>query len=153
MRAIALLSHLPLLLVAVATAAQDVQAQAGPNGFSADPFVNEVREQLDRFAHRTGYRRTHELFFDYLNHDQYQYVTVDTRGVRYLVVGACDNDCTDLDFVLYDENGNYIDGDTGDDDIPMVEVTPRRTGTFELRVRMYECSVNPCYWGVGVYRR
>lgn len=154
MRAISLLTRISLVLVVLATAVQEVQAQTRPIGYGTDRYVNEVQRQLDRFARDSGYRRTHDLFFDHLDDDQYQYVTVDlTAGVRYLFVGACDNDCSDLDFTLYDANGNYVDGDTASDDTPMVRVTPRRTGNFELRVRMYECSVNPCSWGVGVYRR
>ncbi|HEV2132192.1 MAG TPA: hypothetical protein VGR27_13850 [Longimicrobiaceae bacterium] len=116
-------TSLPLLLATLATSTQEAQAQAHRVGTGGSTYINEVRDQLNYFARQSGYPRTHELFFDRLNHRRYQSVTVDlVEGVNYLIVGACDNDCSDLDFELYDENDNYIDGDTASDDIPMVEL-------------------------------
>jgi hypothetical protein len=40
----------------------------------------------------------------------------------------------DLDMWLYDENGNLIDSDTGPDNIPVVQVTPRWNGKFFIKV-------------------
>jgi hypothetical protein len=75
------------------------------------------------------------------------------KGERYKMVGVCDNDCSDIDFELRDENGNLIDEDTAKDDIPIVEVTPIRTGKFTLRVSMQSCSNSAgCDYGVDVYR-
>ena len=72
-------------------------------------------------------------------------------GREYALVGACDNDCSDVDFWLYDDNDNLVDSDTSTDDIPIVRVTPRWSGSFEIRVRMYACSVEPCAYGIGVF--
>ena len=75
------------------------------------------------------------------------------KGETYKMVGVCDNDCSDIDFELRDENGNLIDEDTAKDDIPIVEVTPIRTGKFTLRVSMQSCSNSAgCVYGVDVYR-
>jgi hypothetical protein len=154
MRAISLVTRLPLLLAALATVAPAAHGQVRPVSTGGSSYVNEVREQLDYFSRQMVYRRTHDLYFDRLNHRREQNITLQLRaGVDYVIAGACDRDCSDLDFTLYDENGNYIDSDTGSDDFPIVEVTPQWTGPFTLKVHMYQCSVNPCHWGVGVYRR
>jgi hypothetical protein len=112
-----------------------------------------VRAQIDAFQRRQGYSRTHELFISSLRVRQNEFVTFDlTAGVSYLFYGACDRDCSDLDFRLYDPYGNLIDEDLASDDYPMVSVTPHRSGTYQLRADMYSCSTTLCFWGVGAFR-
>lgn len=74
-------------------------------------------------------------------------------GRAYAILGACDNDCGDLDLYLSDDNGNGIDSDTSTDDFPIVRYSPRRNGDFRVRIRMYECDDEPCYFAVGIYSR
>ena len=59
------------------------------------------------------------------------------RGVSYVLFAAGDENIRDLDIFLYDENGNLIDRDTSNDNIPVVSVTPKWTGSFKLNVRNY----------------
>lgn len=68
-------------------------------------------------------------------------------GTEYIVVGACDNDCSDIDMWIYDENRNEIDDDVSDDDVPIVRVTPRRSGIFYVKTKMYNCDAGPCSFG------
>ena len=75
------------------------------------------------------------------------------RNRDYVISGACDNDCSDLDFTLTDNNGNVIDTDMATDDAPVVRVTPARNGTFSLRVTMASCTSDPCYYGFGIFRQ
>ncbi len=72
-------------------------------------------------------------------------------GATYAIVGVCDQDCGDLDLALYDPYGNLVSYDQTDDDAPVVEVTATSGGTFTLQVTMFQCSDNPCYYGVGLY--
>jgi hypothetical protein len=74
-------------------------------------------------------------------------------GQAYAILGACDNDCGDLDLFLLDDDGNEIDSDVSTDDFPIVRYSPRRTGEYRVRVRMYECDTEPCFFAVGVYSR
>jgi hypothetical protein len=73
------------------------------------------------------------------------------QGVPYALVGICDDDCSDLDFKLYDANYNLIDSDTQPDATPVIEVTPRWTGLFHVRVIMSRCSTSPCWYGLGEF--
>ena len=57
-----------------------------------------------------------------------------TAGVSYAIVVDGDGD-TDLDAFLYDENDNLIDSDADDTDTCILRVTPRWSGSFELRVK------------------
>ncbi|MET0648842.1 MAG: hypothetical protein ABW208_19710, partial [Pyrinomonadaceae bacterium] len=74
-------------------------------------------------------------------------------GTEYRLVSACDNDCSDIDIVVYDENGNQVASDTSRDDKPVVSVTPRWTGQFRIKVTMYKCSNSPCAYGISVFGR
>ena len=122
---------------------------------AAQQYTQQVRSQLDGAGttlRREGYRGTHDYEIGNLNDDAEESFTLDmTSGRDYAIVGACDNDCSDMDFWLYDETDNLIDSDTSTDDVPVVRVTPSWTGTFRVRVKMYACSANPCYYGIGVF--
>jgi hypothetical protein len=124
---------------------------------SAQQYTAQVRAQLDR-AQRTlrgeGYSRVRAYTTGSLGDgdDQAYRVTLQ-RGYDYVFTGACDSDCSDLDFWLYDNNGNLIDSDTAADDVPVVRVTPARNGTFTIRVGMAACSAAPCYHGFGLFRQ
>jgi hypothetical protein len=71
-----------------------------------------------------------------------------------VLFGVCDNECSDLDMVLRTSSGEIIDDDTQDDDIPLVIVdTEGSPLEVSLEVRMITCTVEPCYYAVGVFRR
>lgn len=67
----------------------------------------------------------------------YTYSTTLYEGNTYYVFAAGDYSVDDLDIILYDENWNEIDKDTQTDALPIVEVSPRWSGTFYVRVKMY----------------
>jgi len=75
------------------------------------------------------------------------------EGYEYAIVAVCDTDCSDIDLTLYDGAGNEIDVDELSDDVPIVEVEPIFGETFEFEVTVYDCSNEPCYYGVGVFAR
>ncbi len=56
-----------------------------------------------------------------------------SAGVNHHIVVDGDGD-TDLDIYLYDENGNLLDYDDDLTDYCIVDVTPRWTGTFTLKI-------------------
>jgi hypothetical protein len=133
------------LLVPLALVAGHQQAHA--------QFSTQVRTQLASIPWDGGFEQTHNTLVDHLGEGQYQFVTAYlTAGTSYMIVGACDEDCTDLDFTLYDPSWNYLAEDTGPDAVPAIIVTPRISGTYRLKVKMYGCYQDPCYWGVGIYR-
>lgn len=72
-------------------------------------------------------------------------------GKTYIIVGVCDGDCTDLDMALTTSGGEDVDSDFETDDVPMVMVEVERGATYNLKVQMAACSVEPCAFGVGVF--
>lgn len=74
-------------------------------------------------------------------------------GQPYAFVGACDNECSDVDLVLQDASGRQVAADQMADDYPLVEVTPPTDGAYTLRIRLKACSIAPCYVGARLLRR
>lgn len=78
---------------------------------------------------------------------------VDLRaGVTYRFVGACDNDCTVMNFELIAPQGGVVATDRGNsrDDFPVASFTPTENGRYIARLIMLNCSVAPCFAGMRV---
>lgn len=71
-------------------------------------------------------------------------------GTPYHIVGACDNECTNVDIELIDPNGTIVASDTLPDDYPIVSFTPAAAGYYQVRVMMMTCTLAPCYAGARV---
>lgn len=71
----------------------------------------------------------------------------------YIITGACDNDCSDLDITVKDASGRVVEKDATTDDVPVVRFTPGSSARFTVEVKMYACSSAPCYFGFGVFQK
>lgn len=99
-----------------------------------------------------GYEKTHNYAYSSLNDDGTETYNFNLKkGWQYAIVAVCDNDCKDLDVCIYDENGNKIECDQSNDSTPIVEAAPIWTGEFKIKVTMYDCRSNPCYYGIGIF--
>lgn len=77
------------------------------------------------------------------------------RGDYFIVKGHCDRECSDMDLELLDSNGTVIVSDQGVDDTPEIRIRRKDlpASGARVRVRMYECVTNVCYYSVGVFSR
>ncbi len=75
------------------------------------------------------------------------------KSKSYIITGACDNDCKNVDMVLKDEDGDVIDKDRKDDDTPVLTLVPKKSGRYTIEVEMAECKEEPCYFGIGIFRK
>lgn len=71
-------------------------------------------------------------------------------GANYIVIGACDEGCSDLDLVVRDSSGNEVGADYEPDDAPMVVIPAGSGGRYTFEVQMATCSSN-CHFGVRSY--
>lgn len=69
-------------------------------------------------------------------------------GKDYVLFGACDNDCTDLDLLIYDGDGDLVRRDVEADDRPVLIFTPRKSGKYRIKVVMAVCNDAPCRYGL-----
>lgn len=120
-------------------------------------FQQQVRNQIQTASNSirgNGYTADREPITGSLNASARESMMVNLQGgVRYSIVGVCDNDCTDVDLRIWDPSGTKLAEDILTDDTPVLEFTATTTGQYRLSVEMATCSTNPCYWGVQVFRR
>jgi hypothetical protein len=105
------------------------------------------------FALSRNYRKLDSgllVGYVYLGSGSYQDARIYMEaGYDYVVLGACDNDCTDLDFTLYDPDGNKVAQDTAPNDTPVIQLVAPRTGLFTVRATIPSCKgLVGCYWAV-----
>jgi hypothetical protein len=74
-------------------------------------------------------------------------------GIRYVVLGICDEDCADLDFHLLDPTGKEVLTDIRSDNRPLVSIVPPAGGAYQLKVSMVKCSTPPCYYALQVMEK
>lgn len=73
-----------------------------------------------------------------------------TAGTAYTFIGACDDDCTNLDFELIAPQGGVVASDLLPDDFPVAQFTPTENGQYIARLLMRTCSMAPCFAGARV---
>ena len=115
---------------------------------------SEVALQLWAIAAELGLQNSDlsDVRMDDLDRGYYHNVNLTLRSGRtHVLIGVCDTDCLDMDFKLYDENGNLLKQDIAPDAYPTVSISPRWTGDFTLRVSMPRCSTHYCSYGVGLF--
>lgn len=124
---------------------------------AVDPFERQVRQQLDGAAGRLrkdGYVLTHQIHTGELKEDEQEDVTVELeKGVTYVILGVCDNDCKDVDLRLMNRAGKEVDTDVEVDDYPAVAVAPDRKERYTVRAIMAACRAAPCAYGFGVFAK
>ena len=127
------------------------------NSGDGDRWERVVRQQLDnagRVATDRGYAMSHEIFMGRLDDDQNESLNIPLDGgTQYILVGTCDQDCSDVDLTIYDPDGNEVDSDLETDDKPVLQLTARNSGRYRVKVSMVACSANPCRYGVGVWAK
>jgi hypothetical protein len=118
-------------------------------------YQQQITRQLTNAANAIrsqGYNADRAPITGSLNDDadQSQPITLQ-GGMRYAIVGVCDQDCTDVDLQIFGPDGSKLDEDLELDDTPVLEFVAPVTGQYRLRVMMPSCNQNPCYWGAQVF--
>jgi hypothetical protein len=143
--------------ILVAALALSASALAARPAHAQDTWERQVARLLGRVASvagNNGMSLTHEPWIGSLTNGASERHTINLEaGTAYMLVGVCDNDCTDLDFRLYDTAGNEVSSDVATDDTPVISITPSRSGRYVLQAVMADCRADPCRYGIGVYGR
>jgi hypothetical protein len=86
-----------------------------------------------------------------LNGEEWDTVSVQlTAGVRYSILGACDDDCARLQLRLATSTNSELAIDRNSENAPVLHFTPRLTAPHRIRVVMETCRKNPCWYGIGL---
>jgi Caspase domain len=109
-------------------------------------------ELLDESLLEDGFYPGGEMLSGYLKAGESESVDIwlDAPG-DFKVVGVCDNDCSDVDMVLFGPGGEQLVEDLLVDDVPVLEFQANASGNYRLEIRMVTCSIEPCFWGAQRY--
>ena len=143
-------------LAAQPTQSSSLRRPASIDTRAQDRWSEQVLEQLaeaEALLLSQEITRSHEPVLGELNDGQSGIVSIKVeRGVSYLIGGACDEDCDDLDFYLYGSENELLAQDDEEGHFPMVVYDGGQIDEVTLRVKMYSCQVEPCAFGVVVFR-
>ena len=123
---------------------------------------NQYTQQVDRYLARLagnasaqGYTRLAAgPVHGYLRDNETASHTMEvTGGNSYVLMGACDNDCTDVDLKIYDQGGTLLMQDIAVDDTPVLLFQANGSGRYRVQVIMATCNRNPCYYGIQLMAR
>jgi hypothetical protein len=122
------------------------------NGSGSSEFDQQVVDQLNTMeTNASGMTRLFRSPIFRLDEGATQDYPIAMRaGQSYMIGGVCDNDCPDLDIKLLDPSGNEVAEDTATDSVPIVNHAPGKSGTYTVRVVMYDCNAAPCSAGLTI---
>lgn len=142
--------RLLLVFLATSVAVLNVRAEA----VAQSSFTDQVWSQLQGFyetASDDGYSLRNYVVGS-LDDDQDDFWTMTFYGGNeYMITGACDEDCSDIDLAILTEDGTEVTSDRATDSFPVVSVHPGLDTRYQVKVSMYSCSVEPCYFGFGIF--
>ncbi|MEM9300995.1 MAG: hypothetical protein AAGE01_02735 [Pseudomonadota bacterium] len=120
-------------------------------------WEEQVSDQIDaasREFRNAGFNKISKTFIDSLDESDSEAYTLELSDFyEYIAIGVCDEDCSDLDLVIYDDDGDRIAEDVEIDDVPIISGQPDYAGVYYLEVQMIDCDVEPCSYGVTLYAR
>ena len=119
-----------------------------------DRWEREVRTQLGRAAESLDPetpRKPVTTRIGTLNAAESASVTLTLHaGTAYVIVAACDEDCSRLILGLSDLKSHELAVDDASDHAPVLRLTPAETASYRVRVVMETCQMNPCRFGIAV---
>lgn len=158
-----------VLALAACNQQTPAQSQATPSTDTPAAATTDGPEQIDPST-AAGQARLREIVTGYLDMaqqqmaangqrdaglpDQFQLIELRespynwsvnlNAGVDYVFIGACDDDCDNLDIELIDASNAVVASDVAPDDFPIVRFTPSAAGQFTVRTHLRTCTVEPC---------
>lgn len=137
----------------LAVAACGGAARSAGSGGAPSQYTQQVKGYLDRLssnAAKQGFKRVVAgPVYGSLNDDaKSSHDMTVVSGREYVLFGACDNDCTDLDLLIYDNSGSLVRRDVATDDRPVLVFTPSKSGKYKIEVVMAACTDQPCRYGL-----
>lgn len=130
---------------------------ASTNLVAETRFEAQVHIQIDEVSYQfrqNGFVKLGSTWIDELEEDDDKYITLQLYdNVEYVAVAVCDEDCSDIDLVLYDEYDRPIARDISTDDYPVISGVPDYDGEYYLEAQMADCHARTCAFGVAIYAR
>jgi hypothetical protein len=142
-----------LLALTLAACGGGSRAATTSSGTGTSQYTRQVQGYLANIAsaaEKQGFRRVvgGPVFGSLDDDEKSSHEMTVVAGVDYVLFGACDNDCTDVDLIVYDQNNRLVKRDILADDKPVVMFTAARSAKYRIEVVMAVCSTEPCRYGI-----
>jgi hypothetical protein len=135
----------PALACAALFCATPARAQQG------QALVRVLLDSATTLVANEDFEEVHDPVYGTLEEGEDEEFEMRVRaGQTYVFVGVCDENCSDLDIVVTDEDGDEVESDVELDDTPMVIFEARETMTITVKVSMATCT-DDCHYGMGMY--
>lgn len=138
------LAHKALAFLLVATGAFFPLAALSANG-----VITTKLTSMALVLSPLGYRSLQRTYHNVLPSNTYDLLRYNlTRGYNYSMIAACDDDeCQDIDLVLYGPSGNRIGSAMSNDTSEAITFLARESGQYQLQVVMRGCILASCEYG------
>lgn len=71
--------------------------------------------------------------------------------INYAIIGACDENCDELNLTLNNTDGERIAMDEKQDGVPIISFTPPSSNDYQITVRIDECKTGNCEFGILLF--
>jgi hypothetical protein len=136
-----------LALVVTATAIQPRSVRADEQW--AEYAANALADAEERWLQR-DYTVAGDMVAGALRSDATAVAWMPVPAGPFVVVGACDQDCSNFELEVTDGSDRELGGDDGI--APLIEGRSDG-GLLRVSVQMKRCSNQPCFWAVSVLSR
>lgn len=139
-----------LAILAVAVVHTRVEAQEGQGKYITDASIRLTR--LVAAANKDGYTLQDNSFSiggGWLKQSKEKWIPLYSlkleEGKKYRFIAAGDEDAKDVDLEIVDADGKRVALDDKTDPEAVVDFVPKASGTYQVRIRLYESMNNvPC---------
>jgi hypothetical protein len=143
-----------------------ISCSVEPCGYAVGIFAGELGDEFGLVGEDMGERMQifrEEMFAEgyaemgdsergSLNTDQEIRFPVEIRGgLDYQVFGVCDNDCDDMDIIVFDPSGREVGSDILPDAVPIVSFSAEESGIYRVAAIMVSCTLEPCGYEVATF--
>lgn len=140
--------------VVVSTFVFSILSFLTPAESQAQSYAVTVWNQLNSqytSANNNGYASSKYIIGRLKNSETENWNITLYAGNTYMITGVCDGDCKDIDLALIDSGRKELVSDLSADDVPVLLYDVKTTGTYTVKVTMYSCTQDPCYFGLGIF--
>lgn len=123
-----------------------------PRAAQAQSTIDRLTAEIERMAGNAQMQKKSQRDGGLAQGEAQELLIDIASSADVMIVGICDNDCSDLDLRV-SKDGTMLGEDILDDDNPLVRLQSFGGGQVRVRVEMPACSAAPCGFRVLVFAK
>jgi len=138
-----------LALIAAATVLAGAASPALAQNIYISQLYNQVLENGDIMG--GGYSLDSFGVQRMLPGDRFRVPVVVPANSNLTIMGDCDEDCVDIDIIVYDQGGAKLGEDVLADNFPVVNLAIGSSGYLQVEMNMADCQAVYCYAAYSIF--